>query len=147
MADVMVELGAEAATTLLVRLRPESLLEAERLRALLRHELLHAADMLDPAFGYSRELPASDSGPSYDNLLRDRYRVVWDATIDGRLCQRGMLDAGAREARRVEFTMALPMLGARAAELFSAWFDGPRPSHAGIVRFILDPAGQGDSPA
>ena len=37
---------------IVVRLRPQSLLDPEALRTLLRRELLHVADMLDPAFGY-----------------------------------------------------------------------------------------------
>ena len=44
-------------------------------------------------------LPASDDGPSRDNIQRDRYRVLWDVTIDGRLARagRGPRDAHARE--------------------------------------------------
>lgn len=60
----------EAAPTLVVRLRPQSLLDQGALRTLLRRELLHVADMLDPAFGYLKELPSVDTDPAVLNLLR-----------------------------------------------------------------------------
>lgn len=46
-----------------------------RYTALLRAELLHLADMLDPAFGYAPTLPEMDGGPSAAGLLQDRYRA------------------------------------------------------------------------
>jgi hypothetical protein len=60
-ADVRADLGApvDAAPTIVVRLRPQSLLDQGALRTLLRRELLHVADMLDPAFGYLKELPSA----------------------------------------------------------------------------------------
>jgi hypothetical protein len=69
-----------------------------QVRVLLRHELMHVADMLDPAFGYERSLPTSDDGPSADNIVRDRYRVLWDVTIDGRLARAGLAHPDARAA-------------------------------------------------
>lgn len=144
-ADVRAEVGAppEAAPTIVVRLRPQSLLDAEALRTLLRRELLHVADMLDPAFGYLKELPGVDRDPAVVNLLRERYRVLWDATIDGRLCRGGLLGTRARAARLSEFARAFPMLGESAETAFASWFDGPRPTHAAIVAFIQEPLGSG----
>ena len=145
MADMRAEVGAhaEAAPTIVVRLRPQSLLDPETLRTLLRRELLHVADMLDPAFGYIRELPSVDRDPAVLNLLRERYRVVWDATIDGRLSRGGLLGTRVRAARLSEFTRAFPMLSDSAERAFAPWFDGPRPTHASIVAFIQEPLGPG----
>lgn len=140
-ADLRVEVDAPAdgAPTIVVRLRPQSFLDQGGLRTLLRRELLHVADMLDPAFGYVRELPSLEGDPALVNLLRNRYRVVWDATIDGRLWRRGLLEARARVARLAEFTRTFPMLMETAEPTFDAWFDGPQPSHAAIVAFIQEP--------
>lgn len=144
-ADARAQVGAptDAALTIVVRLRPQSLLEPEALRTLLRRELLHVADMLDPAFGYVRELPGVDRDPAVVNLLRERYRVLWDAGIDGRLCRAGLLGTDARAARFSEFTRAFPMLGEGAETAFAPWFDGPRPTHATMVAFIQEPLGPG----
>lgn len=145
MADVRGEVGApgEAAPTIVVRLRPQSLLDPEALRTLLRRELLHVADMLDPAFGYRKELPGVETDPAVVNLLRERYRVLWDATIDGRLCRGGLLGVRARAARLFEFAHAFPMLSDSAETAFAPWFDGPRPTHATMVAFIQEPRGPG----
>jgi len=141
MADVRREVDAPpaAAPTIVVHLRPQSLLDPDALRTLLRRELLHVADMLDPAFGYLKELPVVDRDPAALNLLRDRYRVVWDATIDGRLCRGGLLGTRVREARLFEFTRAFPMLNEGAETAFVPCFDGPRPTHATIVALVRDP--------
>ena len=145
MADVRKEVGAgaQAAPTIVVTLRPQSLVDPDALLTLLRRELLHVADMLDPAFGYVRELPGLEEDPALVNLLRERYRVVWDAVVDGRLCRTGLLGARARAARRAEFARAFPMLAERADAAFASWFEEPRPAHAAIVAFIQEPLGPG----
>jgi hypothetical protein len=121
---------------LVVRLRPSTFAAADTLLDLLRHELLHVSDMLDPTFGYQRPLPRSADSPSHDNLLRDRYRVLWDVTIDGRLARAGLLsDDHVRAVRKQQFIAAFRMLGDRCQQLFEEWFDRRRPSHASLVAF------------
>ena len=122
-----------------LRVRTESLLHAEELLGFLRRELLHVADMLDADFGYCRELPDSDLGPSFENLLLARYRVLWDTAIDGRLLRAGLLDAGARELRRREFCRSFRMLGDRVDEQFQRWFTCRQPRHEEMVAFSRDP--------
>lgn len=126
---------------LVVRLMPASLLEPHAVVRLLRHELMHVTDMLDPAFGYERELPISAIGPSYDNLLRDRYRVLWDTTIEGRLSRLGRAPSDVRSVRFAEFARTFAMLGDRVAEEFARWFDEARPTHRAFVAFIQAPGG------
>ncbi|MBI3265144.1 MAG: hypothetical protein HYZ58_18610, partial [Acidobacteria bacterium] len=133
---------------LVLRLRPRTLLEPEALRALLRHELMHVADMLDPAFGYQRSLPLSDDGPSGDNIVRDRYRVLWDVTIDGRLARASPCDIRlepdpTRDARWQEFAGTFSMLGDDCRRAFEEWFDQRHPTHARLVEFALAPMGSG----
>ncbi|HEV8722492.1 MAG TPA: hypothetical protein VGW77_17890, partial [Candidatus Binatia bacterium] len=64
--------------TLRVLLRPESLFDAKALTLFLRHEFFHIADMLDAAFAYEPTLPKAEGGPTYDTLITNRYRVLWD---------------------------------------------------------------------
>lgn len=132
---------------LMLRLRPAALLAPEALRTFLAHELAHVADMLDPVFAYERVLPPSGDGPSGDNIRRDRYRVLWDVTIDGRLARSGVADPRARDVRRLEFTKTFSMLGDRSRDLFDDWFDRIRPTHAVLVAFAAAPNGTGSTNA
>jgi len=75
--------GTECARTLIIDLCPESLLEADRLGEWLRRELFKVADMLDERFGYSPALPAVHH--ARQDLVRDRYRVLWDIYVEARL--------------------------------------------------------------
>ena len=141
LVDRVVPDGGASEPLLVLRLRPATLLDPPSLRALLRHELTHVSDMLDPAFGYERTLPSSDDGPSGDNILRDRYRVLWDVTIDARLARAGLGCEDARSIRRQEFAAAFPMLGDCAGDAFDAWFEQCRPTHAALVAFARSPGG------
>jgi len=134
--------AGDASPTLALRLRAPALLDPASLGAFLAHELTHVADMLDPAFGYERTLPPSDDGPSRDTILRDRYRVLWDVTIDGRRARRGLADARLRDARREEFAATFAMLGDEGPRAFDDWFDRIEPTHAALVAFAQAPNGQ-----
>ena len=134
--------AGDARPILALRLRPALLQEPVSLAAFLAHELTHVADMLDPAFGYERTLPPSEDGPSADNILRDRYRVLWDVTIDGRLARSSGQDARARDIRRREFFSAFGMLGDAGPRLFEEWFDRVQPTHQALVAFAQAPNGR-----
>lgn len=136
--------GQHGVPTLIIRLRPATLVEPQdRLRAFLHHELTHVADMLNPAFGYERDLPPSDDGPSADNILRDRYRVVWDTTIDGRLLRAGRMPEAIRQVRWREFSETFGMLNGSCRSAFDRWFDSERTTHGEILAFAASPAALG----
>jgi hypothetical protein len=122
-----------------VQVRPESLLEPDRLLGFLRHEFLHVDDMLDPRFGYEPSLPRSEVGPTHDRLLQDRYRALWDATIDGRLSKADMAYASVRERGLLDFARAFPMFDERTPEIFSRFFDETSHTHADLVAFAQNP--------
>ena len=130
---------ADRRPLLVVSVRPASLLEPTSLSRLLRHELMHVSDMLDPAFAYRRALPPSDHGPSADNVVRDRYRVLWDVTIDGRLAREGFSSPEIRALRARELAKAFPMLDGRTTELFDEWFDRVAPTHERLLEFVMHP--------
>lgn len=79
--------GENTHRTLVVQVCPQSLIEPERIDLQMRRELLHVSDMLDEKFGYEPE--AFDGPLSMQNLQRDRYRVLWDTYVEGRLHRRG----------------------------------------------------------
>jgi hypothetical protein len=130
---------------LVIRLRPARLVDGQSVSAFLRHELMHVSDMLNPRFGYRRMLPVSDYGPAAETLVRDRYRVLWDVTIDGRLCRRGWSSPQVRAARAREFAATFSMLGAETDSSFEDWFDRIDPTHDEIVDFALHPPRGDDS--
>ncbi len=120
-------------------LRPESLLDPSALLTFLRHELMHIADMLDPAFGYEPDLPTAEGGPTHDRLLKDRYRVLWDATIDGRMVRRGWGADSVRNESLREFCRTFPMFGQQSESLFGRFFDHEPHTHVELVAFVFDP--------
>jgi hypothetical protein len=134
-----------AARWVVIRLRPEMLAAPDRTLGILRHELLHIADMLDPRFRYEPRLPSSPAGPAHENLLRERYRVLWDAFVDGRLVRLGLAPALLRDNRLAEFArtfpMLGPMLGPRMEETFARFFDGEACTHPDLVALAINPDG------
>lgn len=79
--------GEKIHRTLVIQVCPQSLIEPEQIDLQMRRELLHVADMLDEQFGYQ---PEEFDGPlSLQNLQRDRYRVLWDTYVEGRLHREG----------------------------------------------------------
>jgi hypothetical protein len=125
--------------TLRILIRPESLIERKSALTFLRHELFHIADILDLAYAYEPTLPKTDGGPTYDSLITNRYRVLWDVTINGRMVQRGWLPNWAREQQLSEFRQAFPMLEGKTEECFQRFFDAEQPKHSEIAAFALDP--------
>ena len=125
-------------------IRPTNLLRAEPVMEFLRHELLHIADMLDPAFAYEPVLPKADGGPTYDTLITHRYRVLWDVTIAGRMLRRGWCAAAVRDDELNNFVQTFAMLEGRCEELFQRFFDTTAPRHAELAAFACAPRAAGN---
>lgn len=137
--------GQAPRRTLRILMRPETLVRAESALAFLRHELFHIADMLDPAFAYEPALPKTEGGPTYDMLIANRYRVIWDTTINGRMARRGWLANGIRERQLAEFRQAFPMLEKTVEPCFKRFFDAEKPKHSEIAAFAFDPRALGEN--
>lgn len=127
--------GPDLRPTLLVRVLADTVAAPERLWRLLRRELLHVADMLDPSFGYDAALPRDAAGGARERVVRDNYRVLWNTYVDGRLVRRGVLPATARGERHREFGRAFPHLGDRMEAAFEALFDGQSLTHPRLLAF------------
>ena len=148
-ADLHEERGrgkAAGKPALVIKVRPTTLLDAGRLRLLLRRDLLHVADMLDPAFEYSVATPEVEGGATREKIIRDRYRVLWDVSVDGRLVSRGMLGGEVEAVRRNEFLASFGALGREAAGKFKLLFHGPRPTHMEMWEMACAPGGAGLCP-
>jgi hypothetical protein len=95
--------------------------------------------MLDPAFAYERDLPASKAGPTHDSLLQSRYTMLWDTAINGRMVKRGWLADSIRHQQLAEFVACFPMLQEHAAKIFVGFFDQQTHTHAEFVAFAQNP--------
>lgn len=132
-ADLL--MAPSAPPTLLVRVTAETVATAERLSLVLRRELLHVADMLDPRFGYAPSLPESMAGGARESVVRGNYRVLWAAYVDGRLARLGAVPLAVRAERLAEFVSAFPHLGEGAEAAFERFFGARELTHAELLAF------------
>lgn len=70
---------------------------------LLRHELMHVSDMLDEQFGYKYRERLNVYSPMEENIIRSRYKLLWDIHIDSRLIRGGKETVSGKESRFREF--------------------------------------------
>lgn len=56
----------------------------------LRHELMRMSDMLDPIFEYSPHAALGGKTEMEDNLIRERFHLLWDISISARLRRKGL---------------------------------------------------------
>jgi hypothetical protein len=123
-------------------LRPERFADETALTRFLHHELAHLADMVNPDFGYSPELGQTGQTPSQLRLTRERYRLLWDVSIDGRLAQRGLETVADEVQRRQEFNRGFAFLpDERRDELFEALWHGQLAQHRPLLELAADPRG------
>lgn len=123
----------------LVALRPERFAHEDSLIRLLHHELMHLSDLLDPAFGYTPGVEQFGSTASQQRVVRERYRLLWDVTIDGRLTRMGRVTVASLEQRQREFESAYAFLiPEKRRSLFDSLWNAP-PDHPALVELASDP--------
>ena len=124
----------------IVALRPDRLALHSVLAPWLHHEFMHLNDMLDPAFDYSPELEALGLTPSEQRCVRERYRLLWDIAIDGRLAQRQLPSIADQPARRSEFDRGYGFLTSERREaLFADLWSGRLATHPQLLSLAADP--------
>lgn len=108
----------------------------------LRHELMHLQDMVDPAFGYSPELCLPGLNRAQETVARERYRLLWDISIDGRLERAGHAAPERKHRHADAFARAYSFWPAQQQEaVFDALWSGTACGHAAMLEFIADPRG------
>jgi hypothetical protein len=123
-----------------VALRAERLARDEDLIPFLRHEFMHLHDMLDADFDYSPQLHLSGQNASQQRLTRERYRLLWDVTIDGRLTNSGRATVGDRGQHWAAFERAFGFWPEqRRDEIFGSLWNGQWPRHAELLEIASDP--------
>jgi len=122
-----------------IKVRPERFGDSQGLRRYLRHELQHLADVLDPAFGYVRE-ERLGSSPAEENLIRERYRLLWAVCIDGRLARQGKETIATKEDRLRDFETLYPRSPRpQRLAIFESLFGAERLTHGEILAMAKDP--------
>ena len=81
--------GPQQMNTVVVKVRPQRFVGRASLGPFLRHELMHVSDMVDGEFGYDPGFRLPGRTQAEENLLKDRYQILWDITIDGRITRAG----------------------------------------------------------
>lgn len=124
--------------TLVIQLCPESLIEPEMSRDAMLRELQHVEDMLDKAFGYVPE--SIDGLPSHQQMVLDRYRILWDIRVEailGRLC---LLKCPAKPRLWTLFERAFTVAKlAPSRSLFEFVFHREGGSHAQMFSWANEP--------
>lgn len=132
--------SAETVRNGVVALQPERFGNDDSLRCLLRHELTHLQDMIDPAFSYSPHLHLPGQTAAQQRLTRERYRLLWEITIDGRLTNSGRGTVATREQHHVSFERAFSFLPeSKRADLFARLWSGHLVQHGQILALASDP--------
>ena len=130
----------------LLALRLGRLTEDDALRNYLRHEFTHLHDMLNPAFGYAPELDLPGLNAAQKRLARERYRLLWDITIDGRLAAAGHPPMGPREQHADAFARSYSFWDKpRQSTTFEALWKNASPHHGEFLALIADPRGLRDA--
>ena len=107
---------------------------------LLRHELMHVHDMLDPAFGYSPGLHLPGQNMAQQRLTRERYRLLWKITVDGRLANSGRAPLATREHHHELFARAYSFWPVEKREdVFETLWRNPAPRHGDLLAMASDP--------
>jgi hypothetical protein len=124
----------------IVGIRAERFEADEPLRSFLNHELMHLCDMVDPGFGYSPELGLTGAARANERLVRERYRLLWDVTIDGRLHRGGLTTEAGREPRWAEFDRAFAFWpeDKRRSTFDNLWL-AAAPLHPALLSLASDP--------
>jgi hypothetical protein len=118
----------------LVGLHPKHLVQNASLLLFLRRELMHLNDMVDPVFGYQPELALRSPFPGAQRVARDRYRQLWDTSIDGRLHRSGRAALQTKAERWSEFADAFAFwTEARRRAVFESLWADPAPTHQGLA--------------
>ena len=124
----------------IIRLYPELFIgDGKEMRRVLRHELMHVSDMMNSKFEYNVNEEFSPS-PMEERIMRDRYRLFWDISVDGRLVNTGLETTGTREERKREFDSFFSKIPEESRELiFSKMWDAEEPlTHVRMVELSKD---------
>ncbi len=125
--------------TILIQLNPGMFCSTSSLLSFLRHELLHIVDMVNPEFEYKPDFARSEAGFPYDPMLLERYKILWDITIDGRLAQKGWNVDLNWEQHWNLFKRLFPGESQSQEKAYTYFRTCSLPTHSGLSDFARNP--------
>ena len=131
----------EKNTSILITLTPEQFCKPDRLLDYLRHELQHIEDLLNPCFGYKLNSSNPNVSSLIDSLFLQRYSILWDLTVDGRLSNKNLPTLLSKEAHFEKFQQTFQLPPSESSRLFDYFFNNPNPKHEKLEDFAADPFG------
>lgn len=131
----------EKNTSILITLTPEQFCKPDRLLDYLRHELQHIEDMLNPNFGYKINSSNPKLSSLIDSLFLQRYSVLWDLSVDGRLSKKGWRTSLSKEKHFEKFQQTFQLPPGESSKLFDSFFNNPNPTHEKLEDFAVNPLG------
>ena len=132
--------SAENGRAGVVALRVERFEQPEELARFLRHEFMHVHDMVNPAFGYSPQMHLPGQNAAQQRLTRERYRLLWDITIDGRLTTSSRATVGNRQQHIASFERAFGFWPeSKRDEMFNQLWKNSDPRHGTLLEIAADP--------
>lgn len=128
--------------TALLALKLERYEDDAMLENYLWHEFMHLHDMLNPAFNYEPVLHLPGLNAAQRRLAVERYRLLWDITIDGRIFASGRLPMSPREQHAAAFAHSYHFWSEpRQTKTFQDLWQNRMTSHPRLVELIADPRG------
>lgn len=86
---------------IVVKLMPDRFMAIQYLKKLVRHELMHASDMLSETYSYRDERLGGN--PMEESIVKERYCTFWDIYVDSRLITKGKETLSDKAGRYAEF--------------------------------------------
>lgn len=86
---------------IVVKLMPDRFMAIPYLKKLVRHELMHASDMLSETYSYRDERLGGN--PMEESIVKERYCTFWDIYVDSRLITKGKETLSDKAGRYAEF--------------------------------------------
>lgn len=125
--------------TLVLALRPARFRDRSQLLRFARHEFRLAADLMDSRFEFARELDIVD-GVLPPQLLKDRYRLLWSISADGRIERAGFEGLHDASEWRQVFDKTFSFLDpAQRDDLFDQVHGSDAPSHKRFLSIARNP--------
>jgi hypothetical protein len=126
-----------------IKLRPQHFLDIPHLQRFLRHECMHICDLLDPVFGYHFAEHIADH-PAEEALLRQRYKVLWDLSIESRLTRQGKATLADKEDWYREFaTLYVWLLADQKRAIFETLWQTGKFTHKELLELTRNPLSVG----
>ena len=123
---------------LIIALCPECLVDQDRLRPWLNRQLRHIEDMVDERFAYECELPAGTA--VQQNLIRDRYAILWDIFVESRLIRSAVLCSDGVGGLWLSFSRAFARDGRTPSKaVFERLLAAENLTHTQLMSWATDP--------